>query len=104
MSKIADFADLVIDLVADELDVAKELILSKSRTAETVDARHMAVKLLRTCDIYPSRIAAIFGLSARSVHYVITCFDARLQTNRALRSSYAKIAKQLGNMYEAGMK
>lgn len=95
MPKIAELADHVLKLVAEELDVPKESILSKSRKAEIVDARHMAAKLLHVHNVYPSRIAEIFGVSPRSVHYVITSFDARIQTNRALRNSYAKLAKAL---------
>lgn len=93
MPKIAELADYIIGLVAEELDVPKESILSKSRKAEIVDARHTAAKLLHACNVYPSRIAEIFGVSARTVQYVITSFDARIQTNRSLRSSYAKLAK-----------
>lgn len=104
MPKIAELADDVINLVADELEVPRELILSKSRTAETVDARHMAVKLLHYCNVYPSRIATLFGLTPRSVHYVITSFDARIQTNRSLRNSYAKLAKRLGENCETTAK
>lgn len=95
MPKIAELANHVLDLVADELEVTKESILSKSRKAEVVDARHMTAKLLHANHVYPSRIAEIFGLSARNIQYVITSFDARIQTNRALRNSYAKIAKAL---------
>lgn len=100
MPKIAELAEYVLDLVAEELDVPKEQILSKSRRAETVDARHMAVRLLHRHNVYPSRIASVFGLSPRSIHYVITYFDARAQANRALRNSYAKIAKKLGENFE----
>lgn len=95
MPKIAELADHILEIVAEELDVPKESILSKSRKAEIVDARHMAAKLLHVCNVYPSRIADIFGVSPRSIHYVITSFDARIQTNRALRNSYAKLAKTL---------
>lgn len=104
MPRILEYASSVIDLVADEFEVSRELILSKSRTAEVVDARHLAIRLLHGKDIYPSRIASIFGLSPRSIHYIITTFDTRLQANKSLRSIYAKIAKQLGNNYEATMK
>lgn len=100
MPKIAELADNVLDLVADELEIPKELILSKSRKAEVVDARHVAAKLLHANNVYPSRIATLFGLSPRSIHYVITSFDARVQTNRSLRNSYAKLAKQLGENRE----
>lgn len=95
MPKIAELATVVLDLVAEELDVPKESIMSKSRKAEIVDARHMTAKLLHVHNVYPSRIAEIFGVSPRSIHYVITSFDARIQTNRMLRNSYAKLAKTL---------
>lgn len=95
MPKIAELADHVLDLVAEELDVPKDSILSKSRKAEIVDARHMVAKLLHIRNIYPSRIVEFFGVSPRSIHYVITSFDARIQTNRSLRNSYAKLAKVL---------
>lgn len=104
MPKIAELAEHVLELVAEELDVPKNSILSKSRKAEIVDARHMAAKLLHVHNVYPSRIAEIFGVSPRSVHYVITSFDARIQTNRALRNSFAKLAKKLGENYETTTK
>lgn len=95
MPKIAELADYVLELVAEELDVPKDSILSKSRKAEIVDARHMVAKLLHIRNIYPSRIAEIFGVSPRTVQYVITSFDARIQTNRMLRNSYARLTKTL---------
>lgn len=104
MPKIAELADYVLRLVADELEVTKEQILSKSRKAEIVDARHMATKLLHIRNIYPSRIADIFGVSPRMVQYVITSFDARIQTNRMLRNSYAKLTKTLSENCEATTK
>lgn len=104
MPKIAELADHVLDLVAEELDVTKESIMSKSRKAEIVDARHMVAKLLYTRNVYPSRIAEIFGVSPRTVQYVITSFDARIQTNRALRNSYDKLAKKLGENCETTAK
>lgn len=104
MPKIAELADYIIRLVAEELDVPKESILSKSRKAEIVDARHMAAKLLHVCNVYPSRIAEIFGVSARTVQYVITSFDARIQTNRILRNSYAKLAKAVSKNCEVTTK
>lgn len=81
MPRILEYASSVIDLVADELEVSRELILSKSRTAEVVDARHLAIKLLHSKDIYPSRIAAIFRMSPRSVRHVITAFAAYWDAN-----------------------
>lgn len=93
MPKLYELASSVIDLVADELEISRELVLSKSRTAEVVDARHLAIKLLHSKNIYPSRIAAIFGMSPRSVRHVITAFDARVQANKSLGYNLAKIRK-----------
>lgn len=104
MSKIAEFARQVLDLVSVETEISQELILSKSRSMDIVDARHLAIKLLHSKDVYPKRIAEFFGITPRSVHYIITTFDARLQANKSLRNNYAKIAKQIGNNYEATMK
>ena len=104
MPKIAELTNHILGIVAEELDVPQDFILSKSRKAEIVDARHMVAKLLHIRNIYPSRIAEIFGVSPRTVQYVITPFDARIQTNRALRNSYAKLAKRLGENCETTAK
>lgn len=104
MPKIAELTNHILGIVAEELDVPQDSILSKSRKAEIVDARHMVAKLLHIRNIYPSRIAEIFGVSPRTVQYVITSFDARIQTNRALRSSHAKLAKRLGENCETTAK
>lgn len=104
MPKIAELTNHILGIVAEELDVPQDSILSKSRKAEIVDARHMVAKHLHIRNIYPSRIAEIFGVSPRTVQYVITSFDARIQTNRALRNSYAKLAKRLGENCETTAK
>lgn len=104
MPKIAEFANNVIDLVAEELEVSRDLILSKCRTSEAVDARHLAIRLLHMHNVYPSRLASIFGVSPRNVHYIVTTFDARLQANRPLRNNYEKIAKQLRDNFEVTAK
>lgn len=100
MPRIAEFANHVIDLVSYETEISKELILSKSRTAEVVDARHLAIRLLYSEDIYPKRIAEIFGMSPRSIRHIITTFDSRIQTNRPLGYNLDKIRRQLGSNSE----
>lgn len=99
MPKSEIIAD-VLRRVSAETEISKELMLSKCRTAEVTDARHLAVMLMYRLDIYPSGIAGIFGVSPRSIHYVITSFDARIQTNKTLRNSYERLVKQLGNNRE----
>lgn len=95
MPKTAELADRILSIVAEEMETPKELILSKSKTSENVDARHLAIMLLHLKDVYPKRIAEVFGMSPRSVRYVITNFDARVQANKALGYNLAKIRKQL---------
>lgn len=97
MPQIAEYADNVLKLVAEELEIPECQILSKSREVEVVDARYLAVKLLHSHDIYPSRIASILGMSPRTVRHIITSFDSRIQTNKSLCHIFAKIRQQLGN-------
>ena len=100
MPKFTELVARIVALVTEETEIPGELILSKSRTAEVVDARHLAIRLMYSKDIYPKRIAEAFGLSARSVRHIITTFDARIQANRSLGSNLAKIRKQLGDNSE----
>lgn len=95
MPKIAELADRVITLVTEESDIPREAILSKSRTAEVVDARHLAIKLLHANNVYPSRIASIFNLSTRCINYAITNFEHRVSQNNVFRSNYETIKKKL---------
>ncbi len=100
MPKIAEFAGHVLDLVSQYTEIPQELILSKSRAAEVVDARHLAIKILHSKDIYPKRIAEIFKISPRSVRHIITTFDSRIQSNKSLGYNLAKIRRQLGDNSE----
>ena len=95
-----DYADKVIDMVAKELEISREDILSKSRSIEILDARNMVVRLLWLMHVYPKKIADLTHLSTRNIHYIITTFDDRVKGNRFLRQRYAKIAKELCRMFE----
>lgn len=104
MSKIAEFADRVMELVSHETDIPKEQILSRCRATEIVDARHLVIKLLHANNVYPSRIATIFNLSPRTIHYALTAFDNRVSTNNSLRNIYAELSKKLSRKSEATAK
>ena len=95
-----EYVDKVIDMVAKELEISKEDILSKSRSIEILDARNMVVRLLWLMHVYPKKIADLTHLSTRNIHYIITTFDDRVKGNRFLRQRYAKIAKELCRMFE----
>lgn len=51
MPKIAEFAAKIIDIVSAEFEVPREMIISKSRNAEAVDARRVVAMLLYRSDI-----------------------------------------------------
>lgn len=96
MAKIAEFANNVIALVADELEVTKDSILSKSRKAEIVDARWLAVMLMYKSGMYPMRIAESLRISPRYAHYIITGFSDRKDCNPILRMNYEAVKNKLG--------
>lgn len=100
MPKLAELTARIVALVSEETEIPKETILSKSRTTEAVDARHLAIWLPHAKNVYPKRIAETFGLSARSVRHIVTTLDSRIQTNKPLGYNLAKIRKQLGDNSE----
>lgn len=100
MAKTTELIGRVIGIVAEETEIECGRILSKDRTAEVVDARHMAVMLLFKAGVYTSRIAKAFGLTPRNVQYIITDFDSRAEGNRPLRIMYETIRKRLRNTLE----
>lgn len=91
MPKLTELAATIIDFVATEFEVPKEMILSKSRNAEAVDARHVAAMILYRSGIYVSRIAEILRVSPRYVQYIVTDFEDRLLCNRHLRMTYERV-------------
>ena len=64
--------NLVLAIVSDHFGVSREAILSKSRRAEFVLLRHVAMYLLRTRYGYSfPRIARYFGRDHTSVMYAV---------------------------------
>lgn len=104
MSKIVELAHFVIIAIERETDITKSQILSNAKQAEIVDARHLAIKILSLSGIYPDRIAGVFGITRRNVHYVLSTFDDRLRFNHQLRNNYEIIKKQLGLNRDTGVK
>lgn len=96
MPKITEFADNVLELVAEELDVQKASILTKSRKAEIVDARWLAVMLMYKSGMYPMRIAESLRISPRYAHYIITGFSDRKDCNPILRMNHEAVKNKLG--------
>lgn len=95
MPKIAEFAAKIIDIVSAEFEVPREMIISKSRNAEAVDARRVVAMLLYRSGIYVSRIAETLRISPRYVQYIVTDFEDQLQSNRPLRMTYERVQSRL---------
>lgn len=90
----------VVEAVAAETDVPVEMIMSRNRENEVVDARHICVKILRMRGMYVSRIAGLMRMTPRNVLYVLSDFDDRITFNRPMRNNYERIVKRLRSCYE----
>lgn len=87
----------IINLVAQEMEVPSEKILSDDKTMETVDARYLIVRLLLEEGLYPAQIASKIRKTNRCVNYIITNMDTRFQHGKILRILFEKIKKLRGN-------
>lgn len=93
--------DRIIQAVADASDLRPCQILCKRRFPETIDARWIAVKLLREEGFYSSRIADLMGMSARNVNHILFSTETRLIAgDKALSNILAKARKELRNKPE----
>ena len=91
----------IIQAVADAADLAPCQILCKRRFPETIDARWIAVKLMREEGFYSSRIAELMGMSARNVNYILFSVETRLSFNdKALSNILERARKELRNSRE----
>ena len=88
----------IIKAVADASDLAPCQILCRRRFPETIDARWVAVKLLREEGLYSSKIADIMGMSARNVNYILFSVETRLSMgDKALGNILERARKELRN-------
>lgn len=99
---LTDCLDKIFRLIADELDITQQQILSDSREAEVVDARYVAIMLLRHSGRYPNCIARILTRTPRAVNYALTTFDDRLSANKPLARSYSRILTRFNNSEDIG--
>ncbi len=96
MSKSEIFAE-ALNMVSKETELPVEKILSSCKDAETVDARHLLVRLLTDRGIYPAQIAVLMSKTERTINYIITNFQCRAETRKMLRINWENIKKSFGN-------
>lgn len=76
----ADF-ERIIKAVADAADLSPCQVLCKRRFPETMDARWIAVKLLKEEGFYSSQIARLMNMTTRNVNHIIYSVEIRLSKN-----------------------
>lgn len=69
--------DDILDVVAKAAEVDASAILSKNRTVEVVDARHVLVQILADQDWQPARIARKLDLTEGTVSRILDHFHNR---------------------------
>ena len=83
----------ILSVVAEISNISEEQILSRSRYAEVVDARHLCVFLMYKHHIPKHRIADIFSLTCRNIHHILAQFDTRRQYGDAMLNILLKMAQ-----------
>lgn len=93
--------DIVIKAVAEAADLTPSQVLNRRRFPESLDARWVAVKLLKEHGFYSARIADLMGMSQRNVNHIIYSVEMRLSSgDRQLRLLLETSRKYLGNIKE----
>ena len=96
----ADF-ERIIKAVADAADLIPCQLLCKRRFPETMDARWIAVKLLKDEGFYTSQVARLMSMTTRNVNHIIYSVEIRLSNNdRSLEYLLETSRKHLRNSKE----
>ena len=94
----ADF-ERIIKAVANAADLSPCQLLCKRRFPETMDARWIAVKLLKEEGFYTSRIAELMSMTTRNVNHIIYAVEMRLShDDKPLTHLLETSRKYLGNI------
>lgn len=99
----ADF-ERIIKAVADAADLSPCQVLCKRRFPETMDARWIAVKLLKDEGFYTSQVARLMSMTTRNVNHIIYAVEIRLSHgDRSLKHLLETSKKHLGNNRETSL-
>lgn len=91
-----------LDLVSGETEIDQQAILSECKNEDVVDARHLLVKLMSECGLYPATIAMLIGQSPRNINSILAGFSARCNRRKILRYNYAQVKRLIGDNYLTG--
>lgn len=93
--KKSEIFPVVLTLVANEVELSADTILSKNKNTDVVDARHLLIVLLSRSGLYCQTIANMIKCSPRSIQYTISNFDDRVRYNTPLKYSYQRTIRKL---------
>lgn len=96
----AEITGAVLAATAEITETDIDILMSKSRTREIVDARHIAIKVMHDMGLYVRRIAAYLGVSERNIHYALTGFEMRLRGNPMMRNNYEEVRNEMRKRLE----
>lgn len=86
----------VIEIIEEETEVDRDLILSGNKREEVVDARSLLIYTLYELGFYPVQIAALSGICPRCIMPFIQNFNDRKDSRRMLGIYYEKVKRKLG--------
>lgn len=87
-----------LDIVAEEMDITRDQIISDCKNEDVVDARHLLVKLLTDCGLYPLVISQLIGCTSRNINVILSGFKLRCDRRKLLRINYERVRNQVGNI------
>lgn len=95
MIKLQIFAK-VLGEVSEETGIPQDVIASDYRGAEAVDARYLLVYFLHRRGFYASMIAPLIGHRKRSVNYIVSDFEHRMNNSPMMRLYFERLRKKWG--------
>ncbi len=87
----------VLDAVSQETEISREMILSRSKSMEVVDARCLLFRLLQEQGMYPGQIAEKARKTPACIRYLLLHFDERVEANKMVEIYLQNIRKSLKN-------
>ena len=92
----SEIFERIVRVVAEETEIPRERILSKSKNAELVDARYLLVHFLWRRGFHVPVISDLMNYSRRPVEKMISQFDLRRrQSGRMFETLLVRIASKL---------
>lgn len=76
--------NLILNFVSEEMEIPTTEITGTSKRFEVVDARSIAIRLLREQGLYPDQIAKLMNKTTACVRTLSNHYDQRKQENKMI--------------------